>query len=173
MLEISRIIGAPWRHTIAFTEGEIVRILGSYPRPIFVDQANYLNEKSLGTLCYIWEKTKVPIVLVGTKDLYTEFTQTTATEDVRAQISSRVTMYYQLSELSIAEAKAILQGGLEKYATDQVVAEIYNITAGVYRHIEMIIPRIRELIALNKEELESGEATMNDIIKIAGSRLAT
>jgi hypothetical protein len=171
--EISQIIGAPKRYTIAAAEGEIVRILASYPRPIFLDQANYLNERSLGTICYIWEKTKVPIVLAGTSDLYTAFMQSTATEDARAQISSRVTMYYQLTELSAAECKAIVWRGLEGHTTDQVVAQIYNVTAGIYRHVEMIIPRILELIALNKKELASGKTTMENIIKIAGSRLAS
>jgi hypothetical protein len=110
---------------------------------------------------------------VGTTDLYNAFIQSSATEDVRAQISSRVTMYYPLSELQKEEAKALLQRELSEDATDQVIAQIYNATAGIFRHIEMIIPRIQELKALNREGLANGELTMSNIVKIAGSRLAT
>jgi hypothetical protein len=67
----------------------------------------------------------VPIVLVGTKELYNLFMNSRMTEDARAQISSRVAMHYLLSELSLAEAKAILKRGLGEDATDEAIAQIY------------------------------------------------
>lgn len=171
--EIAQEIGAKKQNSIAATEGEIVRKLLSYPRPIFIDQANYLSEKSLGSVCYIWEKTKVPVVLVGTSDLYNSFIQSSATEDVRAQISSRVMMYYPLSGLTKEEATAILRRALGEHATAPVVAQIYNATAGGFRHIEMIIFRIQELMALNEQALTDGRITMTKIVENAASRLAT
>ena len=78
------------RPTTAKLEDLIAQKLRRDPRPIFIDQANYLSERSLGSVCYIWEVARVPFVLVGSKDLYHLFTTSRLTEDVRAQISSRV-----------------------------------------------------------------------------------
>lgn len=158
---------------IAKLEDVIADKLSRYPRPVFVDQANYLGEKSLGSICYIWERSHVPIVLVGTKDLYDLFMTSSRTEDVRAQISSRVAMHYLLSELSLHEVKAIIKRALGELATDAVVAEIFNVTGGIHRHVDMIVPRILDLKALNSEKLDAGRLSMKDIIATAGSRLMT
>jgi DNA transposition AAA+ family ATPase len=158
---------------IAKSEDLIAEKLNRYPRPIFVDQANYLTERSLGSVCYIWERARVPIVLVGTKDLYVLFTTSNRTEDVRAQISSRVAMHYLLSELSLPDVKAIIKRALGDDATDEVVAKIFNVTGGIHRHVDMIVPRILDLKARNKEKLAAGKVTMGDIITTAGARLMT
>ena len=54
-------------------EDRIIEKLRRYPRPLFVDQANYLKEKALGSVCYIWEVARIPIVLAGTNALHTIF----------------------------------------------------------------------------------------------------
>ena len=154
-------------------EDLIAERLTRNPRPLFVDQANYLNEKSLGTVCYVWEKAKVPIVLVGTKDLFDLFTTSRLTEDVRAQLSSRVAMHYPLSELGPAEVKAIVKRALGEAATDDAVAQIATVTGGIHRHVDMIIPRIIDLKRRNEEKLQHGEVSMRDIIDTAGRRLMT
>lgn len=152
-------------------EDHIAEKLRRNPRPIFVDQANYLNEKSLGTICYVWEKARIPIVLIGTKDLYELFNTSRLTEDVRAQLSSRVAMHYPLAELSIAEAKGIIKRALGDEATEEHCAQIINVTGGIYRHVDMILPRINELKSRNQQKLASGEVSMTDIIDTAGRRL--
>jgi hypothetical protein len=81
------------------------------PRPLFIDQANYLQETALGTVCYVWEKARIPVVLVGNKDLHDLFYRSRLTQDVRALLSSRVALHYLLSELTPGEAKAIIQRG--------------------------------------------------------------
>lgn len=152
-------------------EDMIAEKLKRNPRPIFIDQANYLNERALGTICYIWEIARVPVVLIGTKDLYELFTTSRLTEDVRAQLSSRVAMHYPLAELSVAEVKAIIQRALGAEATEEVISQIYNVTGGVHRHVDMIVPRINELKARNEDKLARGEVSMSDIITTAGRRL--
>lgn len=142
-------IGLKNESRIAKLEDSIAEKLNRYPRPIFVDQANYLSEKSLGSICYIWEKAQIPIVLSGTKDLYELFMTSSRTEDVRAQISSRVAMHYLLSELSLPEVKAIIKRALGDDAMDEAVAQILNVTSGIHRHVDMIVPRIIELKELN------------------------
>jgi len=71
-------------------EDMVAQKLLRYPRAIFADQANYLNERGLGSVCHLWERARVPVCLAGTKDLYDLFTTSRMTEDVRAQLSSRV-----------------------------------------------------------------------------------
>lgn len=154
-------------------EDSIAEKLNRYPRPIFVDQANYLSEKSLGSICYIWEKARIPIVLIGTKDLFDLFMTSSRTEDVRSQISSRVAMHYLLSELSLPEVKAIINRALGEDASDDAVAQIFNVTGGIHRHVDMIVPRIFELKEVNKKKLKDGKLSMSDIIAAAGSRLIT
>ncbi len=168
---IAERIGMSGQSHLARLEDEIGNRLRRSPRPLFVDQANYLPEKSLGTLCHIWEIARIPVVLVGTKSLHDLFFKSKLTEDVRAQISSRIALHYPLAELTAKEAKAVIQRGLGDDATDEVVAQIYNVTEGVYRHVEMILPRIIELKSKNHQELEEGTVKMQAIINTAGSRL--
>src|SRR6266542_2701234 len=123
------------RGTTTRLEDRVIEKLRRYPRPLFVDQANYLKEKALGSVCYIWEVARLPVVLSGTKALHALFTTSKLTEDVREQLASRVAIYYLLSELSPAEAKAIIQRGLGDDATDEVVAQILTITGGVHRQV--------------------------------------
>lgn len=152
-------------------ESIIAEKLKRSPRPIFVDQANYLSEKGLGSICHFWETARVPIVLAGTKDLYELFTTSRLTEDVRAQLSSRVAMHYPLAELSIKEVRAIIERTLGGEATEEVIAQIFNVTGGIHRHVDMIIPRINELKERNQARLDNGEVSMSDIVTTAGRRL--
>lgn len=152
-------------------EDVIAEKMARTPRPLFVDQANYLDERGLATVCHIWEKSRSPIGLFGTKDLFNLFMSSRQTEDVRAQLASRVGYHFLLSELSISEAKGIIKEVLQTDATDAAVAQIYNITRGLFRYVEDILPRILTLKTLNKEKLARGEITMKEIITLAGSRL--
>ena len=88
-------------------------------------------------------------------------------------MSSRVALHYLLAELSVPEAKAIIKRALGDLATEEVVTKIYNVTGGVHRHVDMIMPRILDLTEGNKSNLEAREITIIDIIVIAGSRLIT
>ena len=136
-----------------------------------MDQANYLKEKALGSVCYIWEVARIPIVLAGTNALHTIFATSKLTEEVREQLSSRIAIYYLLAELTLPEAKAIIQRGLGEEATDETVAQVITITGGIHRHVDMIIPRILDLREKNQAKLEAGTVTMEQIIRVAGSRM--
>lgn len=161
----------PANKRIAELEHNIANKLMRTPRAIIADQANYLSEKSLGSLCYIWEQARVPIIMSGTKELFELFTTSELTEGVRAQLSSRVAWHYLLPELSLAETKAIVGQILCGDATDEVVAQIFNVTGGVYRHLNMLIPRVLNLSERNEKKPEREMMTMKDIINLAASRL--
>ena len=164
-------VGVSTNHIIPKLEDLIAEKLRKNPRPIIVDQANYLNEKSLGTICYLWEKAGIPIVLVGTTELFNLFHTSSLTEDVRAQLSSRVAMHYPLPELSLPETKAILRKALGNDVSDEVLAQIHNDTGGIFRGVDFILPRINELKKRNAEKLKAGEISMTDIVATAGKRL--
>lgn len=168
---IAQEVGVADRYIIPKLEDLVAEKLRKSPRPIIVDQANYLNEKSLGTICYLWEKARVPIVLVGTTELFNLFHTSSLTEDVRAQLSSRVAMHYPLPELSLPETKAILRKALGNDVSDEVVAQIHNDTGGIFRGVDFILPRINELKKRNADKLKSGETTMTDIAATAAKRL--
>jgi DNA transposition AAA+ family ATPase len=168
---LARELKIPKSGKIAEIEDRIVEALIRLPRPIIADQANYLSEKSLGSLCYIWEKACVPVIMSGTKELINLFTTSRLTESVRAQLSSRVSWHYLLPELSVGETKALVGVALGSKATDEVVAQIHNLTGGVYRHVDMLIPRILDLKERHWEKLEAGDVSMKDIIATASSRL--
>lgn len=169
--KIAKALALNDKASTAQLEDMIGEKLKKYPRPLFVDQANYLNEKALGSICYIWELARIPIVLAGTKDLHDLFMQSRLTEDVRAQLSSRVAMHYPLAELTKKHCIEILKNALGKDATDENIALIMNVTKGIHRHIDMIIPRIFELKDLNQAELEEGSVLLEDLIFVAGNRL--
>jgi DNA transposition AAA+ family ATPase len=171
--KLAKGLGLDDRPPTARLEDAIAEKLKRSPRPIFVDQANYLSEKALGSICYIWEIARVPVVLVGTKDLHDLFVTSRLTEDVRAQLSSRVAMHYPLAELTVVEAKSILKRALGPDATEENCAAIIGVTGGNHRHVDMIIPRILDLKERNKERLHKGEVRMTDIITTAGRRLMT
>lgn len=160
-------------HIIPELEDMVAEKLTKSPRGIVVDQANYLTERSLGTVCHIWERARVPIMLVGTQDLYDLFTTSDMTQDVRAQLTSRVAMHCPLSKLTLTEAKTLLKRVMGQDATDANVAKILEVTGGSFRSMKFIIPQIQRLKAMpkNAEELKGGKKTMEDIIVAAGSRL--
>ena len=88
----------------------------------------------------------MPVILAGTRALYEKFSSSRMTEEVREQLSSRIALYYVLQELTLSEAKAIIERTLGEDATSEAVAQIMKITGGVYRHMDMILPRILQLV---------------------------
>lgn len=152
-------------------EDLIAEKLKRTPRTIFIDQANYLDERGLGTICHIWEKAHIPICLFGTNDLYNLFMTTHYTDEVRIQLSSRIAFHFLLPELTVEEVKGIVQKALGTDATDAIIAQVYNITGGIHRHIDMLLKRTIYLRETNTKKLKTGEVTMKEIITIAGSRL--
>jgi DNA transposition AAA+ family ATPase len=159
------------RHPTAELEDKIAEKLKKQPRVIMVDQANYLKETALGSLCYWWDIARIPIVLIGTQDLHDVFMSSDLTQDVRAQITSRVAMHYRLIRLSKEDVKAIAKRALGEDATDSVVAKIYEITNGNHRHVDMLVPRFKDMRRAQAANLAAGKTTLEAILDTAGTRL--
>lgn len=169
--KIAREVGLSDRPPTAQLEDMIAdKLRKGAPRMLIVDQANYLDERALGTICYLWEKTKMPTVLLGTKDLYELFSKSDLTEDVRVQLSSRVAWHCPFVELSVEEVKSIITGVLGKYATPRVVKQILDLTNGNHRHLEMILPRVATVFNRN-DELLSDDIQMETLVQKAAGRL--
>jgi DNA transposition AAA+ family ATPase len=161
-------------HSIPRLEDMVADKLRKNPRGVIVDQANYLNEKSLGTVCHVWERARVPIMLVGTNDLYDLFQKSDLTQDVRAQLTSRVMWHVPLAKLTVKECKTFLHRAMgAKHATDEVVAAVMTVTGGCFRSVRFMIPQIEELkrIPTNEQKLRDGKLKMTDIVMAAGTRL--
>lgn len=169
--EIARELKIDDRYSLPKLEKAISEKLQKYPRPLFVDQANYLNEKALGTICHLWETAHIPVVLIGTQDLHTLFVTSQLTEDVRAQLSSRVSMHYPLMDLTKTESVQIIRHILGDDATDARIAQIMRLTQGNFRHLSFIFPRIEDVRRRFAKQLESGDVEMEDVIETAGQRL--
>ena len=135
-----------------------------------MDQANYLNEKALGSICTWWDVARVPVVLVGTALLHDVFFSSRLTEDVRAQLSRRVAMHYPLAELTVAQCKSILKRAIPDL-TDEEVSQIVSLTGSIHGHLEAIITRILDLRKRNEAELKAGTIKMDALIRTAGSKL--
>lgn len=116
-----------------------------------MDQTNYLQERSLGAFCFLWEKRYIPMVLVGTKTLFENFYRSKLTKDVRGLLTSRIALHYLLLELTKVETEAILRHALGQEATDEMVEQIHQVTGGNFRSVDMIIPRILELEQRNRQ----------------------
>jgi hypothetical protein len=48
---------------------------------------------------------------------------------------------------------------------------VITITGEIHRRVDMIIPRIIDLREKNRAKLEAGTVTMEQIIRVAGSRM--
>jgi type II secretory pathway predicted ATPase ExeA len=136
-----------------------------------VDQANYLQERSLETLCFLWEKRRIPIVLVGIKTLFENFYQSKLTEDVRGQLASRIALLYLLPELTKVKTEAILRHALGEEVINEMVEQIHQVTGGNFRGVDMIIPRILEIERRNRQKFADGAVKMNEVIKVAAAHL--
>lgn len=153
------------------------------PRLLFIDQTNYLNEKGLGTICYLWEKTRVPIVLLGTKDLFDLFMKSSLTEDVRVQLSSRISWHCEFVGLHLSEVKSIVFEMLGDYASNDIVGQIFTLTGGNldadgetrtgsnHRQLEMLLPRVLAIAEKHKNELGSGTISMENLIQKSWRKL--
>src|SRR5438045_1843046 len=112
---------------------------------------------------------RAPVIMSGTEEPFDLFTTSELAEGVRAQLSSRVAWHYLLPELIVAEIKATVGRALGVNATDEVASRILNLTCGIYRHVDMLIPRVLELMKHHNEKFESKEALMKDLINLTAS----
>lgn len=153
------------RLSTAELEDKITERLKRSPRPIFVDQANYLNDKGLGLLCHIWEVSQVPIVMLGTQDLFSLFSASRLTEDVRMQLATRVEWPCPLAELSQKECTRLVEQTLGT-VSEADAREIYRITRGNFRFLARTLRNLTELRQANGD---AGE--LADLIEAARARL--
>ena len=80
-------------------------------------------------------------------------------------------MHYPLMELSIQELKTIVTRVLGSRATGDIVESIFNATNGNHRHLDMILPRLSEMIDINQPAIDQGRLHITDLVHRAASRL--
>lgn len=180
---LARELGIKKQACIPELEDLIADQLLKRKRVIFVDQANYLDDRGIGTITHLWDRAKVGIVLAGTYKLYELFTTLSDSEDIRSQLSSRVALFVPLMGLSIGEVKSIAERSLGEAATADVVAEIWNAIArnkyadgkptqaASFRNLSFLLPRLKSLLARNADELAAGTATPAEMVRAAAGKL--
>jgi DNA transposition AAA+ family ATPase len=169
--------------SIPDAEDQIAESLIKNKRVLFIDQANYLDERGLGTICHIWERARIGVVLAGTYALYTLFATLTDKEDIKAQLSSRVGLFVPLQGLSLGEVKAIVQEALGEHATLEMTAAIFNSIAvthrtesgsyqvASFRNLGFLLPRLKASIKKNEDEIADGTVDPVALVGTAKSRL--
>jgi hypothetical protein len=80
-------------------------------------------------------------------------------------------LHYLLPELTRAETRAILERALGLDATEEIITMIHSVTGGIFRGVDMMIPRLLELRQRNEKKLADGSVKMQDLVKTAASRL--
>jgi hypothetical protein len=55
--------------------------------------------------------------------------------------------------------------------TEEAIALIHDVTGGVFRSVDMMIPRLLELRQSNEKKLAEGSVKMQDLVKTAARRL--
>jgi hypothetical protein len=56
-------------------------------------------------------------------------------------------------------------------AAEEVITMIHSVTGGIFRSVDMMIPRLLELRQRNEKKLAEGSVKMQDLVKTAASRL--
>lgn len=180
---LAREAGITPRGCIPQVEDDIADRLIKQKRLIFVDQANYLNPKSIGTICHLWERARVPIVLTGTYKLYELFNSLSDTEDIKGQFVSRIALFVNLMGISAGEVKSVVERTIGKHASSETVAEIFNTIArkttvdgevmemASFRNLDFLMARLVTLIEKHTGEIERGETLVRDLVPEAANRL--
>jgi len=55
--------------------------------------------------------------------------------------------------------------------TEEAITLIHNVTGGIFRGVDMMIPRLLEPRRRNEKKLAEGGVKMHDLIKTAAGRL--
>lgn len=166
------------------TEDRIAEALIKRKRNIFIDQANYLNERSLGTVCHIWERARIGIALVGTQQLHDLFAALTDKEDIKAQLASRVALHVPLKGLSLNEVIPIVNQAIGADATSEVTAAVYNaiaatsldtnlkkVSSASFRNLSFLLPRLKGLIDANRSDIDRGVIKAENLVPMATKQL--
>jgi len=66
---------------------------------------------------------------------------------------------------------SLLQKALGPDVTEEVITLIHSVTGGVFRSVDMMIPRLLELRQRNEKKLADGSVKMQDLVNTAASRL--
>lgn len=143
--ELARRLDLAVEQTVPRLEGQVIAELKRMAQPLFIDQADYLNERGLTTLSHLWDQGQVAVVLAGTPNLY---------ERIKAieMVESRVATYCLLAEMSDAEIKSLLKQVAGKRLSEAELNEIRQLTGGTHGPVQLLLRIIERVVALKAAE---------------------
>lgn len=117
--------------------GFIIEQLSREPRPVFVDEADYLlsNVRMLETLRDIHDTTGVPLVIIGMDDIARRITQ-------RPQFHRRITQWVQFRELDLTDMRTLIDHVCEVAITDELAGKLHHAAGGRMGLITVGLARI-------------------------------
>lgn len=145
----------------------------SLRRPLFVDQANYLDRRAISCITHIWEVAKpLGVVLAGTPTLYDTLVSPSAlgTSDERGQLTSRIRFLLPVGGLSVEEVHRIVAPRMEGWS-ERDSQILHEVVGGNHRRLAMCLNDLAALWARHRSAVQAGRYTPRQIIERATDRL--
>lgn len=117
--------------------GFITEQLCREPRPVFVDEADYLlqNVKMLETLRDLHDTTGVPLIIIGMDDIARRITN-------RPQFHRRITQWVKFRELDLADMRTLVDSVCEVGISDELAGKLHHAAGGRMGLITVGLARI-------------------------------
>jgi DNA transposition AAA+ family ATPase len=135
LADLSEALGELTNGSIHDMIKRIVRVLKERPCPLAIDEANFLADQSINHLVYIWNQTKVGIVLLGTEEL-----ENIVKSSKLQRVRSRLKQVINLGDLSRDEIRQKLE---ESFGPKEVTAKVVELARvgsfGSFRDLDTII----------------------------------
>ena len=121
----------------------VIRELLRAPRPIFVDEADYLfrNAEMLDALRDIYDNTRVPVVLIGMEDIARRM----RTHERLSRFRRRITEWIEFRGLAQEDARRLADELCEVEVGRDLLERVYNEAAGNVGKIVIALSKIERL----------------------------
>lgn len=125
----------------------IVESLSRLPRPIFIDEADYLFRQTdmLDALRDIYDDTKVPIILVGMEDI---------ARKIRShyrfnRFERRITQWIEFKGLSLGDVRKVARELCEVELEDDLIEHIHKQTEGNIGNVVIALAKVEKFGSMN------------------------
>ena len=124
-----------------------VRCLREHPRPIFIDEADYLlrNTDMLDTMRDIYDNTESPVVLIGMEEMARKV-------QTNERFARRITQWVEFRGLSMADARTLADTVCDVGIADDLLSALYDASRSNIGRMTTGLSRIEQLAKFNHLE---------------------